>query len=316
MIMKSKLIKKYFTTVVLGLICLNALAQQDAMFTHYMYNTLAVNPAYAGSRDALTVTGIHRSQWIGMEGAPKTQTLTMHTPINPFQMNNLGLGLSVINDQIGPLKTTSLFADFAYMLTTGEKSKLVFGLKGGGRIFTASLDDLQLENSVDEAFQGGSISKFLPNMGFGLYFHMPRFYAGISAPKLFENSISSTSNIVTNPEQRHYFMILGSVFKLSDKLDLKPSSFIKLTAAAPVEADINLTFILNKSFLFGAAYRTGDAASALIGYQISNQLLAGYSFDWSFGVTTGKYNSGSHEIMLRYDFVYRDKQKVRSPRYF
>jgi type IX secretion system PorP/SprF family membrane protein len=289
-------------------------AQQDAMFTHYMYNTLAVNPAYAGTRDALTVTALNRSQWVGFAGAPNTQTLTMHTP---FKTKNVGLGLSVINDKIGPIRSTAFYADFAYMIKTGEKSKLSFGLKAGGSLFQANLNTLDLTNQSDVSFQNNTLSKVLPNFGFGMYYYREKFYAGISTPKLLQNNVKvATSAVAMKPEQRHFFFIMGTVFKLNDKLDLKPTTFIKVTEGAPIEADLTATFIINKKVLLGATFRTGDALAALVGYQINDQLLIGYSFDWSYGLQTMKYNGGSHEIMLRYDFHFKNKEKISSPRYF
>jgi type IX secretion system PorP/SprF family membrane protein len=318
--MKKCFNTKALLSFLLGLFSMNVFAQQDPMFTHYMYNTLAVNPAYAGSRDALTVTALTRFQWVGFAGAPNTQTLTMHTPL---KSEKLGLGLSFINDQIGgtnnasAIKTTSFFADFAYIIKTGEKSKLSFGLKGGGSLFQANLNALKIDNSSDPAFQGNTLSKFLPNFGFGLYYYMPRFYVGLSTPKLLTNTINSKTNaVVLNPEQRHYFFIVGAVFKLGDKLEFKPTSYVKATVGAPIEADVTGTFIIDKKLLLGLAYRTGDAMAGLAGYQITDQFLLSYSYDWSFGLQTGTYNSGSHELMLRYDFIYKNKSKIRSPRYF
>jgi len=291
-------------------------AQQDAMFTHYMYNTIAVNPGYAGSRDALTVTALHRSQWVNFDGAPTTQTLTLHSPL---LNNKLGLGLSAVHDEIGPVKNTSVYVDFAYILKTGEKSKLAFGLKGGINYMQAGLTNLMLDQQNDAAFQDNINSKLLPNFGFGVYYYRPKFYAGLSTPKLLENNfVTNTTSGSTKlaTEKRHYFFIAGGVIKLSNSVDLKPTTFVKVTTGAPVEADVTASFIFSKRLLVGAMFRTGDALGALVGFNITEQFHVGYSFDWSYGNKTFKYNQGSHEIMLTYDFIFGDKQKVRSPRYF
>ncbi len=291
-------------------------AQQDAMFTHYMYNTIAVNPAYAGSRDALTITALHRSQWVNFGGAPTTQTLTVHTPM---LNNKLGLGLSIVNDKIGPINNTSANIDFAYVLKVSENSKLAFGLKGGINYMKANLSTLNLDQQNDIEFQESSNTKLMTNFGFGMYYYRPRFYAGISTPKLLENNFkTNTATGVTNiaTEKRHYFFIAGSVFKLTNTIELKPTTFVKVTMAAPIEADVTASFIFNKRLLLGGMFRTGDAVGLLVGYNITDQFHAGYSFDWSYGMKTFKYNQGSHEIMLSYDFIYGDKQKIRSPRYF
>lgn len=311
-----KTLKKLTAIVVLAFSSQAMFAQQDAMFTHYMYNTLAVNPGYAGSRDALTVTALHRSQWVNFDGAPTTQTLTLHSPL---LNNKLGIGLSAVHDEIGPVKNTSAYVDFAYILKTGEKSKLAFGLKGGINWMQASLNNISLDQSGDVAFQDNINSKLLPNFGFGMYYYRPRFYAGISTPKLLENNFktnttSGTTSIAS--EKRHYFFIAGGVVKLSNSVELKPTTFVKVTTGAPVEADVTASFIFNKRLLVGGMFRTGDALGVLVGFNITEQFHAGYSFDWSYGNKTFKYNQGSHEIMLTYDFIFGDKQKVRSPRYF
>jgi len=286
------------------------------MFTHYMFNTLAVNPAYAGSRDALTITGLHRSQWVGFDGAPVTQTLTAHTPI--FN-GNTGLGLSVINDKIGPTNTTSFYADFSYTIKLTKKAKLSFGLKGGLNLMSNDLTTLELDDANDPSFNSYESSDLLPNFGFGLYYYTDRFYAGLSIPKLLENDF--TTNTVDGgtdlaSEKRHYFLIIGSVFDINETIKFKPTGFLKVANGAPIEGDITGTFIFNDKFWLGAMYRTGDAAGLLAGLNITDQLALGYSFDWSFVNTTVTYNGGSHEIMLRYDFIYKSDDKIRSPRYF
>ena len=297
---------------------LDTYAQQDAMYTHYMFNTLAINPAYAGSRDALTVTTLHRSQWVGFEGAPTTQTLTLHSPILNDQ---LGLGFSVLNDNVGPINTTAFYADFAYKIRLNEKAKLSFGLKGGINLMQGELNTLKLDKSNDNAFAKNVESNLLPNFGFGIYYYTSRWYLGLSTPKLLENNFGNNTSTGSNniaSEQRHYFLIAGSVFNLNSRksLKFKPTTFVKVTNGAPIEADLTGVFIIQDQVEIGGMYRTGDAAGILLGYNFTNQLRFGYSFDWSFTNTTGKYNSGSHEVMLRYDFIYKGKFKIRSPRYF
>lgn len=300
--------------VIVGFLGTAVQAQQDAMFTHYMYNTQAVNPAYAGSRDALTVTALHRSQWVGFPGAPLTQTITAHTPI---ANDHFGVGLALGNDKIGPTNTTAFFADFAYRMKIGEKGNLALGLKGGASLFQADLTKLKLDQGNDVAFNTNIQSKFLPNVGFGAYYHRPRFYAGVSAPKLLQNDFYT--NLTTSSlsiEKRHYFGILGAVFPIAQNVELKPTTYVKVTAGAPIEADLTANFIFNNKFILGVMGRTGDAAGVLLGLNITEQLTAGYSFDYSFTNATGRYNYGSHEFMLRYDFIYNNTSKIKSPRYF
>ncbi|MCW3104779.1 MAG: hypothetical protein JWO09_3219 [Bacteroidetes bacterium] len=292
-------------------------AQQAPMYTHYMYNTLSINPGYAGSRDALTITALHRSQWVDFKGAPVTQTLTLHTPL---RNEHIGVGLSVINDKIGPTHNTSLFADFAYIMRLNKSSKLALGLSAGANIFQSSLGSLNLDQSTDPVFQSNIGNHITPNFGFGAYYSRERFYAGISAPSLLQNNYSVTNlpdgTTLTGKEQRHYFLIAGTMLKLTSNLDFKPTALVKVTPAAPIQADVTASFIIMKKLLLGGMYRTGDAVGALVGVDITDQFHVGYSFDWSYGLKTFKYNQGSHEIVLRYDFIYSSKKQIHSPRYF
>lgn len=312
-----KTIKKIVAAAVLLIGTTSTYAQQDPMFTHYMYNTLAVNPAYAGSRDALTITGLHRSQWLDFKGAPSSQTLTMHSPI---ANEHIGLGLSVLNDKIGVSNNTSIKVDFTYRMNLNKKSKLALGLSGGAKFFQANLEGLNLDQTGDPTFQNTISNRITPNFGAGIYYSRERFYAGVSVPNLIQNSYSVINQVngstLTAKEQRHYFLIAGTVIKLSDNLDFKPTTLVKVTAAAPIQADLTASFIIGKKLLLGGMYRTGDAAGVLIGFDITNQLHIGYSFDWSYGLRTFKYNMGSHEIMLRYDFIFPSKKQIHSPRYF
>lgn len=312
-----KKIKVISAAVLTAFGAVSALAQQAPMYTHYMYNTLVVNPAYAGSREALTVTALHRSQWLDFKGAPMTQTLTLHAPI---VNENLGLGLAVSNDKIGPTNTTAVFGQFAYILKLNEKSKLAFGLSGGVNIMQANLSELQLDDQNDPMFQANTRNQVKPNFGFGAYYSRERFYAGVSSPDLLQNDLAvvtlADGSQLTSKSQRHYFFIAGAVFNLTPNLAFKPTTLVKVTAAAPIQADVTASFIIHQKLTLGAMYRSGDALGALLGVNLTDQLFLGYSFDWSYGIRTFKYNNGSHEIMLRYDFITQSKRQVHSPRYF
>lgn len=306
-----KRLNSWFATVVAILLSFGALAQQDAMFTHYMFNTLAVNPAYAGSRDALTVTGLHRTQWAGFDGAPSTQTITLHSPV---WRDAMGVGFSLVNDKIGPTSSLALSADFAYHMQMNDKGhQLALGLKAGGNIVQNDLASLQGVEG-DQTFTSVT-SEFLPNFGFGAYYYTDRWYVGAGAPRLLQNKYKYSAGTGA-AEKRHYFLIGGAQFALTDNIDLKPTSLLKITGGAPTELDLTGTFVFDQKFWLGAMWRSGDAFGALLGYNFTPQLAAGYSFDFSYTNTTFRYNGGSHEIMLRYDFIYKEKGKVRSPRYF
>lgn len=287
-------------------------AQQDAMFTHYMYNTLWLNPAYAGTREALTVTGLYRTQWTGFNGAPKDMTFTMHTPMLNGKM---GAGLSVLNDKIGSVNSTLLALDLSYHIKLSSKSKLSFGVKALANLYSNNLTSLTVTNPNDVFFTQNT-NKVLPNVGAGIYYYRERFYVGVSTPRLVENALDGNGTGVASKEQRHYFFIMGTVFKLGSDVKLKPTCFVKATQGAPIQGDVTANFIIRDKLTLGAMYRTGDAMGALLGFNITEQLYAGYSYDWSMANATGKYNGGSHEIMLRYDLVSKLKGGVKSPRYF
>jgi type IX secretion system PorP/SprF family membrane protein len=312
-----KALNKIAFVLVSGLGSLTIHAQQQPMYTHYMDNTLVVNPAYAGSRDALTVTGLYRTQWVNLKGAPVGQTITMHAPV---KNEHIGLGLAVSNDKIGPTNNTSLVVDFAYRMNLTKKSKLALGISGGVNIFQANINTLQLDQQNDPTFQNNIANHVTPNIGFGAYYSRERFYAGVSTANLFQNNYSSVNQPngrdLIAQEQRHYYLIAGALFNLTDNLAFKPTGLLKVTAAVPIEADLTASFIIMKRLLIGAMFRTGDAVGGLVGFNITDQFHIGYSYDWSYGLKTSAYNQGSHEIMLRYDFVFFDKKQVHSPRYF
>lgn len=292
-------------------------SQQAPMYTHYMNNTLSVNPAYAGSREVLTLTALHRSQWVGFDGAPVTQTFTAHSPL---RNEHIGLGLTVMNDKIGPSNNTSAFVEYAYILKLNEKSKLAFGLSAGVNIYNANLNTLQLDQQTDPSFQTNVNNHATPNFGFGAYYSRERFYAGISAPNLLQNSYLSNNqagtNTTTGKEQRHYFFIAGALIPFSENLAFKPTTLVKVTSGAPVQADLTASFIIVKRLLLGAMWRTGDSFGGLIGFDFTEQLHFGYSYDWSYGLRTGTYNHGSHELMLCYDILFLSKKQIHSPRNF
>lgn len=300
------------------LFCSTALfSQQTPMFTHYMFNTLSINPAYAGSRDALTVTALHRSQWVQYKGAPMTQTLTLHSPI---AVKNIGLGLSLSNDKIGIVNTTSAFFSFAYKIQLTPKSKLSLGVSGGVNVLQANLSSLSLDNQNDPAFQSNIKNKSLGNFGFGMYYSRERFYAGISVPNLaqnnYEGNLISNGTTTTGIERRHYFLTAGALINVGNTVDFKPTALVKVTEAAPVQLDVTASFIFSRLFTLGGMYRTGDAVGLLLGMNIRPQFYLGYSYDWSYGNRTFTYNSGSHEVVLRYDFIRSSKRQIHSPRYF
>lgn len=284
-------------------------AQQDPMYSQYMFNTLAFNPGYAGSADVFTAMALSRHQWLGFKGAPSTQTLAVHSPLPG---NKLALGGNLIHDVAGPAKQNSLFLDVAYRLRTGENTRLAFGLSGGFNLFQADLASL---NTVEVEPHNANIKgKLLPNFGFGLYWHAPRYYVGVSAPKLLENVIGEDGLVVTNQEFRHYFLMVGYVMDLGLDMKFKPAITLRAAEGAPLSLDVNANFLLREKIWFGAMYRLGNAFGVMAQYQVNEQLRVGYAFDLTTS-KLGAYNAGTHELMIGYDLKYT-KGRTISPRYF
>lgn len=287
-------------------------AQQDPMFSQYMFNILSINPAYAGSADRISAVGIHRSQWVNFEGAPVTQTVTVHAPL---RKERLSIGGSVINDKHGPVNQTSVFADISYRIFF-EKSKLAFGLKTGLNVFNANLLDLNPYLADDQAFAANISTKPLPNFGFGAMWYSKRWYVGLSAPRLLENKLleGDLPDFANNKERMHGFLIAGYVWDLNYYVKFKPTILLKAVNGAPPGMDLTANFMLYDKFWIGAMYRWQDAVGALIQYEINNKLKFGYAYDY---ITSdiGRYTSGSHEIMIGYDFGKGNKGDV-SPRFF
>ncbi len=307
--MQKKLILLLFTLTC----CKAIIAQQDPQFTQYMYNTIAVNPGYAGSRGALTIGGLHRLQWVGIDGAPKTQTLYLHSPVFTEQ---LGLGLSVVNDKIGPINQTFIYGDLAYHLKLSETIKLGLGLKAGLNMFQPKISTLNTSTSNDPSFVNATLQRSIaPNLGTGVYLYSEKFYLGASIPRLMQNKLNAASGSALNIlEKRHIFLIGGLVQRLNDQFKLKPTLLTKITEGAPVSIDATLELLVKDMWSVGIAHRFKESVSALFGINLNEQLKVGFAYDHTLSKLR-KYNSGSFEIMLQYDFI-MNKDKIKSPRYF
>ncbi|HEY8403579.1 MAG TPA: type IX secretion system membrane protein PorP/SprF [Flavobacteriales bacterium] len=291
----------------------NAVAQFDPMFTQYMFNELFINPAYAGSRECMSVTGLVREQWVGIEGAPSTQTLSLHAPVFHQKM---GIGLSMINEGIGVSKRTGVNLNAAYRIKM-EKGWLSFGLNGG--VVSLNEDLMKLNLTTDNMFMVNAKRLAAPNVGFGVYYNAPKWYVGLSIPRMIRNHISTKSGSAEventfSPEEFHYYLTGGSVHKLNHSITLRPNVMVKAVSGAPVEVDISANLLFNDFIWAGLAYRTNDAASVFIGAYLTQQLRFGYAYDYTLSGLQD-FNSGSHELMLGYDFNY-DKSKVSTPRHF
>jgi type IX secretion system PorP/SprF family membrane protein len=289
-------------------ISLQLKAQQDPQFTQYFDNALFVNPAYAGSTGMLSATSIHREQWVGFEGRPSSTTMSLHSPLS---YESVGLGLTAVRDVVGPLSQTMFYGDFSYSLKLTKKSKLAFGLKAGLNIINSETSSLSTTQAGDQNLLNNMRNRVNPNFGFGMYYHSPRFFAGISTPKLIEQSIDGTS---TNKEKRHYFAILGAVLPVSKDWKIRPTSQLKATAGAPISIDLSIAGIYSDKIWIGSMYRLNAAYGVFAQYQINPQFRIGVASDFSI-TKIRKYNYGTFEVLLSYDFRY-NKQGIRSPRYF
>ncbi|MEZ4970096.1 MAG: type IX secretion system membrane protein PorP/SprF [Flavobacteriaceae bacterium] len=295
-------------------------AQQDAQYTQYMYNTMSVNPAYAGSRGQLSAAALYRSQWVGLEGAPKTQTLNLHSPI---RNSRLGYGISIINDNIGDgvVQETQLDAVLSYTVDVALDAKLSFGLKVGGNML--SLDFNGLNNFDSENIQGENIdNKFSPNFGVGVYYHTNKFYAGLSAPNMveteyFDNSQRDANSVqFLSKERMNFYLITGYVLDLNNNFKFKPAVLTKVVGGAPLQIDLSASFLFNDKFSFGAAYRWDAALSGLVGFQLSDQFMVGLAYDRETTELGGtQFNDGSFEVFLRFELV-KSFRRMVSPRFF
>jgi type IX secretion system PorP/SprF family membrane protein len=283
-------------------------AQQDAQFTQYMYNTINVNPAYAGSRGALSMFALHRTQWVGLDGAPVTNTVSVNTPLNE---SNLGLGVSLINDKIGPTTENAISADLSYTIQTSDTWKLSFGIKATANLF--DLDANKLNNVVpDPSLQ--NYSEFSPNFGAGLYWHSDKAYVGLSVPNFIETQRYDDNDIKIYKEKMSYYLIAGYVFDLSNTIKFKPALLTKMVEGAPLQVDVSGNFMFNDKFMLGMAYRWSASWSAMAGFQVTDGLYIGYGYDKET-TNLDNYSSGSHEIFLRYE-LFNNIQKITTPRFF
>ena len=290
-------------------------AQNEPSFTQYMFNESFINPAYAGSHEYFSATGLYRNQWVGIEGSPNTETFSIHAPV---AKRKLGLGLSVMNESIGVSHQLMIKGNFAYRILM-PTSVFAFGLQAGFVNHQEDLMEIHTTVSGDNQFSSNVREYFLPNAGFGMYFKTDRFYAGFSIPRLLENKISASQAEVVvrnigNPEIWHYYFATGYVTDLSENIKFKPSIMVKAVANSPVEMDLNANFLFNELIWIGAGYRTGDAVSAMFGIQLSKNLRLNYSYDYTLSALQ-QFNSGSHEFALQYD-ISLEKDKFISPRYF
>ena len=285
-------------------------AQQDAQFTQYMYNTIVINPAYAGSRGCMSIFGLHRTQWVGLDGAPVTNTFSVNTPI---ENSKIGIGVSLLNDKIGPTNENNLSADISYTIHTSETFKLSFGLKATANIFNLDINKMNPMDQGDPQFHDLD-NVISPNFGAGVYFHSEKTYVGFSVPNFIEKRLYDDNSVSVYKQKATYYLIAGHVFDLSPSVKFKPSILSKMVMGAPFETDFSASFLFNEKFVLGVSYRWNGTVSGMAGFKISDQLYIGYGYDLET-TKLANYNSGSHEIFLRFELL-NNYKRVMSPRFF
>lgn len=294
----------------LMLTCYSGFAQQDAQYTQYMYNTININPAYAGSRGVMSVFGLHRTQWVGLDGAPTTNTFSLNTPISN---SNLGVGFSLVNDRIGPTSDNTISADISYTIPMNEVYKLSFGVKASGNIFNLDTDKLDPAQANDPNLQNFN-NEFSPNFGAGVYLHSDKLYLGLSVPNFLQDSKYNDNEVAVFQERMNFYFIGGYVFDVSQSIKFKPAVLTKMVAGSPLQVDASANFLFFDKFMLGGAYRWDAAVSALAGFQVTDGLFIGYSYDMET-TQLRRYNSGSHEVFLRFE-LFNKVSKMVSPRFF
>jgi len=308
MIQKSSILKVLLVVFTVFAVDIS-FAQQDPQYTQYMYNTMSVNPAYAGQREVLSVTGLYRTQWVGIDGAPKTQTLGIHAPL---RNEKIGLGLSIVNDALGPATESYIDANFSYTIRLDDtNTKLSFGVKGGVHLLDTDWSKGRFQNP-DVVFNE-NISLLSPTIGAGLYLHNRKWYVGLSVPNFLTTDHYDDFQESVAAERLHYYLIAGYVFNLSENTKFKPAALVKGVSGAPIIADVSANFLFNDKFTLGLAWRWDDSVSGLAGFQVSDGLYIGYAYD-ATTTNLNNYNSGSHEIMLRFEL--QKLGRILSPRFF
>ncbi|MCK5815923.1 MAG: type IX secretion system membrane protein PorP/SprF [Flavobacteriaceae bacterium] len=304
--------KNIFAIVITILVSTGVWSQQDPHYTQYMYNMSVINPAYTTSTEGIiNIGGIHRSQWVGVDGAPKTSSIFLHTPIN----DKIETGFSLVNDNIGDIvKENNLYADLAYKLDFEEKGILSFGLKAGVTFFDVDFTGLEFKDTGDLAFE--NINEMFFNMGAGVYFNTDKYYVGLSVPNFIpSNHLEEDSGQYQGVEQAHWFLTGGYVFDINEQFKFKPAFMTKAVKGASMSLDLTANVLFNEKFELGIGYRLDDAISGLASFMVTPEFRIGYAYDHTTS-NLGTYSNGSHEIILLYNLNILTKGFDKSPRFF
>ncbi|WNM19501.1 PorP/SprF family type IX secretion system membrane protein [Flavobacterium capsici] len=304
--------KIYFIAIITVLVFADVVAQQDPHYTQYMYNMSVMNPAYAGSKEGISGGLLYRKQWVEIEDAPTTGTFFIHSPVG----RNVGLGLSAINDKIGPVEETNLYGDFSYTLNLGGEHKLAFGLKAGLTMHKIDFNTIYptLPDLGDDVFGSGNPSNSFLNIGTGVFYYTNKYYLAFSMPNMLKTKYLDFNGRQYGSEVLHYFLTGGYVFDINENLKFKPFAMVKSSTNAPTSLDLSANFMLYDKLELGATYRLEDSFGAMVNFAITPNLRIGYAYDHivsDLNVTT----PASHEVMLLFD-INLAKKVSRSPRFF
>lgn len=288
-------------------------AQQDPQYTQYMYNMNVVNPAYAGSRGTLSLGFLARTQWTNVDGAPKTITFAAHAPVG----RKVGVGFSVIADEIGPVKEQNIYVDLSYTITTSDEGRLAFGLKGGVTLQNIDLLSIILPQDPNDPLFQDNVNEAYPNFGAGVYYYTDKFYLGFSVPNILKSThFEKSGGIITEAsEEMHYFLTSGYVFDISSTLKFKPSVMLKGVSGAPVSVDVNANMLMYDRLEVGVSYRISDSVGALVNFAITPDFRIGFAYDHTISDFSNLNPGGSYEGILLYDIDF-SKKNLKSPRFF
>lgn len=302
-------------TIILGTLAILSInfiySQQDPQYTQYMYNMQIVNPAYAGSEGTLNIGLLHRTQWVGLDGAPKTTVAAINAPVK----KNIGMGLSVFADVIGPVKEQNVFVDVSYTIQTSDYANLAFGLKGGFSFLDAQLSTLDLGDDIPDDVFNNDINDSYANFGAGVFYYTDHFYAGLSMPNMLNQfHLNRKGGVISSAsEKMHYYLTSGYVFEMNDNLKLKPSVLLKGVEGAPLSIDLAGNVLINNKFELGVSWRIDDSLNALMNIEVARGLRIGYAYDYTLS-NLGDFNSGSHEVILL--ITISNSRNGLSPRFF
>lgn len=305
--------KKLYFIAILALAFTELRAQQDPHYTQYMYNMSVMNPAYAGSKESLSGGLLYRAQWVEISGAPTTGTFFIHSPVG----RNVGLGLSVVSDKIGPVEENNVYGDFSYTLNLGGEHRLAFGLKAGLTMhkidFNTIYPTLPTPSPQDPFSAANPNSTFL-NLGTGVFYYTNKYYVALSVPNMLKSKYLDFNGREYGTDVIHYFLTGGYVFDLNPNLKFKPSALIKSSIDAPTSFDVSANFMMYDKLELGATYRLEDSFGAMVNFAITPGLRIGYAYDHIIS-DLNVVTPASHEVMLLFDLNF-PKKVSQSPRYF